>query len=381
MALYVYAGAGEAEEAVLGRIEDLRRELRFHLYEPRRWMGTLRRLSFARNIQGSNSIEGIEASIDDVLDVAGGDTPVDADAETAAALAGYRQAMTYVLALAGDEHFAYEPGVIRALHFMIDGHDLDKRPGRWRVGPVYVRDDATGGVVYEGPEPEAIPGLVDELVAELRRPSGHHPLVAAAMAHLNLVKIHPFRDGNGRMARCLQTLVLAREGTADAVFSGIEEYLGHNTKLYYDVLGDVGGPVYSAERDPRGWVRFCLTAHLRSGIQLRRRIRETEALWGLLEDAAAEHHLPERALMALADASEGLRVRNSSYRSVLAGAAGEDISDQAASRDLRALVEAGLLEPHGAARGRSYRASPALRAIRARVRLTRDPAEDADPFA
>ena len=32
------------------------------------------------------------------------------------------------------------------------------------------------------------------------------------MAHLNLVLVHPFRDGNGRMARCLQTLVLARDG-------------------------------------------------------------------------------------------------------------------------------------------------------------------------
>jgi Fic family protein len=183
------------------------------------------------------------------------------------------------------------------------------------------------------------------------------------------------------MSRCLQTLVLAREGTADVVFSSIEEYLGRNTQLYYDVLGDVGGSVYSPARDPRDWVRFCLTAHLRSGIQLRRRIRETEALWGLLEGAAAEHHLPDRVLMALADASEGLRVRNSTYRTVLANATSESISDQAASRDLRALVEAGLLEPHGAARGRSYRASPALRAIRAKVRLTRDPAEDADPFA
>jgi Fic family protein len=381
MALYEFAGAGEAEQTVLARIEELRRELRFHLYEPRRWVGSLRRLNFARNIQGSNSIEGIEASIDDVLDVAVGDTPVDADEETAAALAGYRQAMTYVLALAGDEQFVYEAGVIRALHFMIAGHDLQTRPGQWRVGPIYVRDEATGDVVYEGPEPEAVPGLVDELVAVLRQPSGHHPIVAAAMAHLNLVKIHPFRDGNGRMSRCLQTLVLAREGTADAVFSSIEEYLGHHTKEYYDVLGEVGGRRYSPERDPRDWVRFCLTAHLRSGIQLRRRIRETEALWGLLEDAAAEHHLPDRVLMALADASEGLRVRNSTYRNVLANAAGEDISDQAASRDLRALVAAGLLEPHGAARGRSYRASPTLRAIRAQVRLTRDPAEDADPFA
>ncbi len=49
-----------------------------------------------------------------------------------------------------------------------------------------------------------------------------HELVTS----LNLVLIHPFRDGNGRMARCLQTLVLAREGMVSPIFASIEEYLG-----------------------------------------------------------------------------------------------------------------------------------------------------------
>lgn len=58
------------------------------------------------------------------------------------------------------------------------------------------------------------------------------------MAHLNLVMIHPFSDGNGRMARCLQTLVLAREGILEPEFSSIEEYLGRNTQDYYSVLAE-----------------------------------------------------------------------------------------------------------------------------------------------
>ena len=46
--------------------------------------------------------------------------------------------------------------------------------------------------------------------------------IQAGMAHLNLVMIHPFRDGNGRMARCLQSLVLARGGILNPVFISIE---------------------------------------------------------------------------------------------------------------------------------------------------------------
>ena len=79
-------------------------------------------------------------------------------------------------------------------------------------------------------------------------------MIRAAMAHLNLVMIHPFRDGNGRMARCLQTLVLAREGILSPEFSSIEEYLGRNTQAYYDVLADAGAGHWQPERDARPWV-------------------------------------------------------------------------------------------------------------------------------
>jgi Fic family protein len=50
------------------------------------------------------------------------------------------------------------------------------------------------------------------------------------MAHLNLVVIHPFRDGNGRMARALATLVLSRSDIGEPEFSSIEEWLGANTR-------------------------------------------------------------------------------------------------------------------------------------------------------
>ncbi|GAB2822248.1 hypothetical protein GCM10027022_10850 [Alpinimonas psychrophila] len=65
--------------------------------------------------------------------------------------------------------------------------------------------------------------------------------VPALMAHLNLVMIHPFRDGNGRMARCLQSLILAAEGVLSPVFMSVEEYLGNNTQDYYRMLAEVCG--------------------------------------------------------------------------------------------------------------------------------------------
>ena len=97
----------EVELAVLSQIGDLKTKLRWQLNEPRRWFGSLRRMQFARAVQGSNSIEGYEAALDDAAAIDMGEEPLDADEETRLAVKGYRDAMTFVLQLAGEEEFAY----------------------------------------------------------------------------------------------------------------------------------------------------------------------------------------------------------------------------------------------------------------------------------
>lgn len=368
----------EVEQAVLDEVERLRASLRLQLYEPRRWGGSLRRLSFARNIQGSNSIEGYEAALDDAAAVALGQEPLDADAETRLALEGYRNAMTYVLQLAQEPRVEYSEQLLKSLHFMMTLYDLRNRPGRWRAGSIYVRNDDTGDIVYEGPDIDVVPDLMTELVDDLNNDQDKPALVRAAIAHLNLVMIHPFRDGNGRMARCLQSLVLAGGGTLAPVFMSIEEYLGRNTDAYYAVLAEVGAGNWQPERDTRPWIRFALTAHIRQARTLRRRVRESERLWMEIERLAGG--LPERVFAILFDAAMGLRVRNAMYRAVVAQT-DEEITEQTASRDLRQLVDAGLLITHGEKRGRYYTASKALADLRQAVVRARDPRDDTDPFA
>ncbi len=173
----------------------------------------------------SNSIEGYDAGLDDAVDVAAGEEPLEANEETRLALRGYRDAMTYVLQMAEENDFVYSVQLLKSLHFMMTSYALANRPGRWRTGSIFVRDDETGEVVHEGPDIDQVPALIDELVAGLNEAEKivHSSIIDAAMAHLNLVMIHPFRDGNGRMSRCLQSLVLARDGVLSPVFMSIEE--------------------------------------------------------------------------------------------------------------------------------------------------------------
>ena len=368
---------GEQERKVAEEVENLNEKLRSMLHEPRRWGGSLRRVSMARAILGSNSIEGFNAPLDDGVAVAVGEDPIDPDEETRLALKGYRDAMTYVLQLATDTGFAYNEGLIKSLHFMMTSYDLKNRPGLWRVGPVYVRNEETQEIVYEGADIDRVPDLIREIVHSLNEPSDVVPMVRAAMAHLNLAMVHPFRDGNGRMARCLQTLVLAREGTLVPVFCSIEEYLGRNTQAYYDVLAAVGGGHWQPDRDATPWVRFILTAHLRQARTLLRRVRETERLWADLEAITKKRALAERMIPALYDAAYGFRVRRATYQA----SDPDELTDQTATRDLRQLVEEGLLVPKGEKRGRHYLGSPALRAVRRAIIDARDPKDLSDPFA
>lgn len=344
----------KVDRTVLAEIDAMRRDLRHHLHEQKRWTGLLRRTLQARAIRGSNSIEGYVVSLDDAVAAVDEDQPLSADDRTWAEIAGYRDAMTYVQQLGEDPHFAYEDALVRSLHFMMLRHDLTaKSAGRYRAGPVYVRNDATGEVVYDAPEADLVPGLVADLMEWLRDEDG--PVyVRAAMAHLNLVMIHPFRDGNGRMARALQTLVLARDRILAPAFSSVEEYLGANTDAYYDVLARTGRGSWHPENDTHDWIRFSLKAHHIQAQTVERRVREATLRYGAVLALTADHDLPERATAALFDAAQGLRVRRRVYERAA------EVEPATAGRDLRAMVAAGLLVATGETRGRYYAASDAL---------------------
>lgn len=363
------------EEWVLQNVSDLRQRLSSHVREQRRWLGQLRRVSFARAIQGSNSIEGYLVSLDDAVAAADEEGPIEASDETWAAVLGYRDAMTYVLQVADDPTLDVNESLIKGLHFMMLKSDLTKSPGRWRPGAIYVRNEATGERVYEGPDAGLVPPLVAELVTELAGESSQPAMIRAAMAHLNFVMIHPFRDGNGRMARCIQTLVLARDGILSPHFCSIEEYLGRNRGAYYQVLAEVGAGSWHPERDAHPWIRFNLTAHYRQAQTLLRRVEDAEMRWNELEEITAALGLPDRAIGPLFNASLGLRLRNQGYRTEA------DVSEQVASRDLRQLVEAGLLEARGERRGRFYLRSRRLAELDEEIRRRRPPRTSEDPFA
>lgn len=372
--LYTAPPLRSDDEVVLGEIHQMRRDLRHVLRTPRRWEGSLRRSALARNIQGSNSIEGYEVAEDDAAAAIDGEEPFSADEQTFLEIAGYRQALGYVLAMSDADYATFDTTELRALHYMMLSHDLSKSPGRYRKGPIYVHDERSDEVVYEGPDAADVPALMEALAASLHTGHSSDPVVRSAMAHLNLVMIHPFRDGNGRMARALATLVLTRSDIGEPEFSSIEEWLGANTADYYSALAHTGHGSWHPRDDAHLWLTFSLRAHHMQAQTVARRVNEAAATWAELDRLATDHDLPDRAIDAMFDAVLGYRVRRGGY------AKRTQVTAQTATRDLAALTSAGFLTAFGNGRGRYYAAGEPLRAIQERRREAREPLRDPCPW-
>lgn len=366
------------DRGVLGEIDDLRDSLRLQVRStPVKWTEGLRKFLTADAVAASNSIEGFKVSTVDVEDLLEGERDVDVSEEDREETLAYQRMMTYIQTLHDVADFRYGEEFLNALHWMLQGHrHTPRKPaGQWRRGAVFVTDTRDPSIAaYTAPDAADVPALMGELVEWLNIDDGNHPLVRAAMAHLHLVSIHPWADGNGRMSRSLQTLMIAREGELAPEFSSIEAWLGRpgNTWEYYREL-QRRGATYRPDQDVSDWVRFNLTAYHQQAQTVRSRLDRSSRVWLLLGDFAEVRGLEQRVVSALHDVAMSGRVRRTRYERA------EDLGLQRAQRDLRDLVAAGVLTSVGRTRARFYTAGPAF--PESALEAARTPLPLVDPYS
>jgi Fic family protein len=338
----------------LGVLHELRGKLGVEVTRPSRWLGSLRREVRASSIESSTSIEGFSVGPAEALALTSGHGQVESNDENRLAVSCYARAMDHVGVMAEDPSFRWVDRVILDLHFDACYFQRDKGPGHFRTGEIAVTGPG-GRIDYRAPSGEQVPGLMAELIEWLAKDGGKEDVIlTAALAHLNVVSIHPFRDGNGRVSRIVQSLVLAREGMVSPEFSSIEEYLGNHTSDYYGALREVQGGSYQPERDASSWIAFCVEAHIAQARQRLAQIDEAARRWSFLEELVGERGWPERFVIALEQSLLG-----GSDRAAYSEEA--DVSPASASNDFRRLLDSGLVTQTGRGKSTRYRASGELR--------------------
>jgi len=196
-------------------------------------LGRLRRYFKIKNIYNSNAIEGNSLDIGETkLVVEQGLTITGKPLKDQAEAKNLSEAVDFLEDLAKNPDMPLTEMDIRQIHALVLKEVDDSNAGSYRTVPV-----AISGSKYSPPSPEALPSKMSEFAKWLRVASvprsgigGIDGLINAAAAHTWFVTIHPFIDGNGRVARLLMNLMLMRHGYPIAIISK-EDRL-----RYYDAL-------------------------------------------------------------------------------------------------------------------------------------------------
>ncbi|UTC64207.1 Fic family protein [Treponema sp. OMZ 788] len=134
-------------------------------------------------------------------------------------------------------------------------NDLVKHSGKYRKGGVGIFDGKD--VVHVAPPADRVPFLMNDLFDWLKN-SDAHPLIKSCVFHYEFEFIHPFEDGNGRMGRLWQSVILT-EWKPIFAWLPIETLIKENQKLYYKALG-----ISDSNADSTEFIEFMLSIILKT---------------------------------------------------------------------------------------------------------------------
>ena len=143
---------------------------------------------------------------------------------------GHSEAYDYIYKIAKDK--VITDGDIKKLHKLFYYRIDEAKAGKYRKGKVFI-----SGSRYPLPGPEKVAELMKEFMGRLNElEKKSHPVEYSAIAHKDLVFIHPFIDGNGRVARLLMNLILLQNGYCIAIIPPIlhGEYINTLEKAHTD---------------------------------------------------------------------------------------------------------------------------------------------------
>ena len=184
-----------------------------------------------REILSTFTIEQIDTSRSSVRRILSGYAPTN---EREQRIYGMKRGLEFI----ADPSNKINEETIYQLYQMVIGAFLPKEdqllPGqRYRHDHVYIVGDK---LEHTGLPWNKLTGYMEQLVAFIQQDSSINDLWKAALIHFYLAYLHPYFDGNGRMARLLHLWYLVQQGYSSALFVPLSEYIERSRKKYYDAF-------------------------------------------------------------------------------------------------------------------------------------------------
>jgi len=222
------------------------------------------------------------------------------------------------------------------------------RTGEYRDEDMQVVSGAFGKetVHFQAPPPERVKTEMDAFLDWLSVPDGADPIVRAALAHFRFVTIHPFGDGNGRIARAISDMMLAQAEKSSLRYYSMSAQIMAERKRYYEILeetqaytGDLNEWVF--------WFLECLLRALKASERALAEVMKKTEFWDRFRDVEMNER-QRRVLNILLDGFEG-KLKTSMWAKLA------KCSTDTALRDIEDLVQKNILvkDPSGG-RSTSY---------------------------
>ena len=312
---------------------------------------SLRRVATIESIGSSTRIEGAKLSDREIANLLSGLKTESFGSRDEQEVAGYAHVMESVQASWSE--MAVTGNIVQQLHRDLLRYSTkdERHRGEWKCLPNHVMavdpDGKQIGVVFETASPFDTPRLMEELFSWLateERDQNLHPLLRIAAFVVVFLAIHPFQDGNGRLSRILNNLILLQSGYSFASYSSLESVIEHNKEAYYLALRHTQTTLRSDTVDWDSWILFFLRS-------VQSQIDRLRANLGAV--VAQEEH---RDLSPLAERLAVLLVERGTL-TVADAAAATGVNRNTIKDKFTELVGKGLAALHGKGRGAHYRPS------------------------
>jgi Fic family protein len=310
-------------------------------------LSALRRVATIESVGSSTRIEGAKLSDAEVDRLLSGLNVRSFRSRDEQEVAGYAQAMELVFSAWKD--MVLTENHIKQLHGSLLRHsDKDERHrGHYKTVPNHVEAfDADGkslGVVFQTATPFDTPRLMEELVqwtAKALKTTDHHPLLVIGVFVVRFLAVHPFQDGNGRLARVLTTLLLLRAGYSYVLYSSLERIIEENKEEYYRSLRRAQATLDTDESQLQDWLLFFLRCLIKQKDVLSRKVEQERIIAPLAPlDERLLRFAREHGRITLSSAAKLTRVNRNTLKA-----------------HLRTLVQKGRLRRVGQGRASAYEA-------------------------
>jgi Fic family protein len=302
---------------------------------------TLRQVALIQSTESSNAIENIRAPRARIEALVAERTAPKNRSEQE--IAGYRDVLGLIHTNRAD--IPFEPRYVEQLHGNLYRYTGDTTGGHWKKLDNKVQEERPDGSWVErftpvtaAATPEAMRDLHQRFGRELAQAT-YDPLLLCAAYVLDFTVIHPFRDGNGRMARLITLWLLYVVGHDVGRFISIEKLIDESKESYYETLHQSTDGWHSGEHDLAPWTGYFL------GILIAA-YREFESRATAIVGRGSKKALITTFI-------DSLMTDEFTVAAVRQAAPG--VSDAYISKVLAELKQAGMLEPIGTGRGARWR--------------------------